>query len=129
LRGTAPPAHPLLPRVLAMSVDPSLCGLLPDRRIRALVDAGAILAGQPLAAGQVQPASLDLRLGARAWRVRDGGWPTGWPTLPCTRSTCPRVRCSRRAASMWSNWSSALPCPAGSRPPPTRKARPAGSTC
>lgn len=45
-------------------------GVLPDAEIRALAEAGAISADAPLAAGQVQPASLDLRLGPRAWRVR-----------------------------------------------------------
>ncbi len=48
----------------------SLPGVLPDHEIRALLDAGAIRPAAPLAEGQVQPASLDLRLGARAWRVR-----------------------------------------------------------
>jgi dCTP deaminase len=38
--------------------------------IRRLADAGVIRAATPFAADQVQPASLDLRLGARAYRVR-----------------------------------------------------------
>jgi len=45
-------------------------GILPCQAIEALVEAGAIEAGAPLAEGQVQPASLDLRLGRRCWRVR-----------------------------------------------------------
>ena len=45
-------------------------GVLPAQALRALADAGAIAADAPLAAGQVQPASLDLRLGPVAWRVR-----------------------------------------------------------
>jgi len=45
-------------------------GVLPDRALRALIVAGAIHAGTPIDDGQVQPASLDLRLGARAWRMR-----------------------------------------------------------
>lgn len=45
-------------------------GILPAHAIEALAQAGRIRVGQPLVAGQVQPASLDLRLGARAWRVR-----------------------------------------------------------
>ena len=44
-------------------------GVLPDRAIRALLDSGAV-AGAAVEPGQVQPASLDLRLGARAVRVR-----------------------------------------------------------
>src|SRR5690349_10860434 len=38
--------------------------------IRALAQAGAILSEQPLVTDQIQPASLDLRLGAVAYRVR-----------------------------------------------------------
>jgi dCTP deaminase len=45
-------------------------GILPCQSIEALVASGAITADAPFAADQVQPASLDLRLGARAWRVR-----------------------------------------------------------
>ena len=45
-------------------------GILPDRAIEGLFKDGAIAAPQPLAVGQVQPASLDLRLGALAYRVR-----------------------------------------------------------
>jgi dCTP deaminase len=44
-------------------------GILPCQRIEALVEGGAIRAPSWVA-DQVQPASLDLRLGARAWRVR-----------------------------------------------------------
>lgn len=35
-----------------------------------MLSRGAIALGTPLADGQVQPASLDLRIGRRAWRVR-----------------------------------------------------------
>jgi dCTP deaminase len=45
-------------------------GILPCQSIDALVATGAITAQRPFDADQVQPASLDLRLGARAWRVR-----------------------------------------------------------
>jgi dCTP deaminase len=45
-------------------------GILPCQAIEALIAAGAIAADAPFAEGQVQPASLDLRLGAAAWRVR-----------------------------------------------------------
>lgn len=50
--------------------DPSSPGILPYQAIRALCDAGAIAAPSPWLSDQVQPASLDLRLGARCWRVR-----------------------------------------------------------
>jgi dCTP deaminase len=45
-------------------------GVLPSQAIRALIASGAISAPAPFERDQVQPASLDLRLGARAWRVR-----------------------------------------------------------
>lgn len=45
-------------------------GVLPAQTIRAMLGAGAIAADQPPVDGQVQPASLDLRLGAVAYRVR-----------------------------------------------------------
>jgi dCTP deaminase len=49
-----------------------LHGVLVDHQLQALV--GMQLLGT-LAAGQVQPASLDLSLGARAWRVQAGILP------------------------------------------------------
>ncbi len=45
-------------------------GILPDRMIAALADAGGIIAAQEFADDQIQPASLDLRLGEVAYRVR-----------------------------------------------------------
>ncbi|MEM9734895.1 MAG: 2'-deoxycytidine 5'-triphosphate deaminase, partial [Pseudomonadota bacterium] len=45
-------------------------GILSDRQIAALFDGAALTAGQPLQGDQIQPASLDLRLGAQAFRVR-----------------------------------------------------------
>jgi dCTP deaminase len=45
-------------------------GILPCQSIEALIANGAIAASVPFDHDQVQPASLDLRLGARAWRVR-----------------------------------------------------------
>ena len=45
-------------------------GILPDRMITALAGDGAILPAQDFIPGQVQPASLDLRLGDTAYRVR-----------------------------------------------------------
>jgi dCTP deaminase len=45
-------------------------GILPDRMIAALADAGGILPAYPFVPDQIQPASLDLRLGEVAYRVR-----------------------------------------------------------
>jgi dCTP deaminase len=52
-----------------MNRDPTP-GILPCQSIEALIATGAIAAASPFDADQVQPASLDLRLGARVWRVR-----------------------------------------------------------
>ncbi len=45
-------------------------GILADREISALFGAGRLAAPRPLDDDQIQPASLDLRLGAKAFRVR-----------------------------------------------------------
>ena len=45
-------------------------GVLPDSKIRDLIDAGALAADLPITPEQIQPASLDLRLGNTAWRLR-----------------------------------------------------------
>lgn len=45
-------------------------GVLPDSALRRLIDQGAISAPVPLLPGQIQPASIDLRLGETAWRLR-----------------------------------------------------------
>jgi dCTP deaminase len=45
-------------------------GILPSQAIDALIQHGAIRAISAFDKDQVQPASLDLRLGERAWRVR-----------------------------------------------------------
>ncbi|MEZ5911916.1 MAG: 2'-deoxycytidine 5'-triphosphate deaminase [Paracoccaceae bacterium] len=45
-------------------------GVLPSQTLRRMIAEGAIAADHPVEAAQVQPASLDLRLGACAYRVR-----------------------------------------------------------
>ena len=45
-------------------------GILPLQLLREAVEAGALSARRPIEEDQIQPASLDLRLGSRAWRVR-----------------------------------------------------------
>jgi dCTP deaminase len=45
-------------------------GILPDQDIAGLFQSGALASPRPLDADQIQPASLDLRLGEKAWRVR-----------------------------------------------------------
>ena len=55
---------------MPLSFKPSEQGILPDRMIAALAEQGAIAPAYPFAPDQIQPASLDLRLGAVAYRVR-----------------------------------------------------------
>lgn len=45
-------------------------GIFSDSMIEALVETRSIHLDKPVANGQVQPASLDLRLGGRCWRMR-----------------------------------------------------------
>lgn len=45
-------------------------GVLADHQIKALIVSGHISASEPVESGQIQPASLDLRLGNIAYRVR-----------------------------------------------------------
>jgi dCTP deaminase len=45
-------------------------GVLPDSEIRELIDQGAISADPAIIPEQIQPASLDLRLGTTAYRLR-----------------------------------------------------------
>ena len=50
-------------------------GILPVQEIRAAIDSGMITAATKITDSQLQPASLDLRLGARAWRVQSSFLP------------------------------------------------------
>ena len=50
-------------------------GILPLQDIREAAEAGMISAVTPITERQMQPASLDLRLGSRAWRVQSSFLP------------------------------------------------------
>ena len=47
-----------------------MTGALASQQIQSLIDQGALKGSPAIDPAQVQPASLDLRLGTRAWRVR-----------------------------------------------------------
>lgn len=47
-----------------------MTGVCPNQHIEAMMESGAIAADPPIMSEQVQPASLDLRLGSVAYRVR-----------------------------------------------------------
>src|SRR5258708_12029916 len=64
--------------MMAMAVTkerPGAEGLLPGHAITALHERG-VIRGPVFEPGQVQPASLDLRLGRHAWRVRASFLPS-----------------------------------------------------
>ena len=50
-------------------------GILVHQQIRALIDSGALTSTPAIAPTQIQPASLDLRLSTRGYRVRSGFLP------------------------------------------------------
>ncbi|MBI1391145.1 MAG: 2'-deoxycytidine 5'-triphosphate deaminase [Alphaproteobacteria bacterium] len=56
-------------------------GVLPDAAISALAADGGIVAAAGLGERQVQPASLDLTLGRRAWRIRASFLPRPGKTV------------------------------------------------
>ncbi len=58
-----------------------MTGVLPDHALRALISDGAIAAEPPVTDAQIQPASLDLRLGTTAYRVRASFLATGGRTV------------------------------------------------
>ncbi|MEC8042488.1 MAG: 2'-deoxycytidine 5'-triphosphate deaminase, partial [Pseudomonadota bacterium] len=47
-----------------------MTGVLPSQALETMITAGEITASPAIIPEQIQPASLDLRLGTRAWRVR-----------------------------------------------------------
>lgn len=64
-------APALFPEITARDASaPVTTGVLPYQQIRALVRDGRITGAEPVADDQVQPASLDLRLGAVAYRLQ-----------------------------------------------------------
>ncbi len=60
---------------------PSAPGVIPAQGIAAMIADGRIIAAAPPVTGQIQPASLDLRLGTEAYRVRASFLPGAGATL------------------------------------------------
>jgi len=110
-------------------------GILPDRMIAALAAGGGILPATDFVPDQIQPASLDLRLGEVAYRVArqlpariDHGCPAH------RRIEAARIRAHRRRGvgnrlRLYRAAMESLALPTIFPPPPIRKARPAGSMC
>src|SRR5690606_7622610 len=89
-----PPVRPLNwtrlhvkgPDVMSAETDPSpttehTSGLLPSQALRRLLDEGVLWAEEPVADEQIQPASIDLRLGRFAYRVRAAFLPGAGSTV------------------------------------------------
>src|SRR5690242_8684916 len=56
-------------------------GVLPLQEINKLIQTGSIFADTPISGDQVQPASIDLRLGSVAYRVHTSFLPNGGSTV------------------------------------------------
>src|SRR5207248_3212007 len=66
----SPPKEHVKDHIVSFSLPTHANGILPDRMIATMADDGAILPAYPFVESQIQPASLDLRLGDIAFRVR-----------------------------------------------------------
>jgi dCTP deaminase len=62
--------HSLFPELEEAPVTEHPTGILPSQKLRELIEGGHIRSDLPIEPGQVQPSSLDLRLGKYAHRVR-----------------------------------------------------------
>ena len=60
----------LFPELPAPESEERTTGILPSQTIQELIDGGRVVGSPPIAPEQIQPASLDLRLGDIAHRVR-----------------------------------------------------------
>jgi dCTP deaminase len=63
------------------SLDKTANGVLPSQALEAMIAAGQIRARTPILPEQVQPSSIDLRLGAEAYRVRASFLANGVDTI------------------------------------------------
>ena len=69
------------PRLSRAMTESQAQGILPCQSIEALIAGGAIASATPFDPDQVQPASLDLRLAGRVWRVRASFLPGAGRTV------------------------------------------------
>lgn len=60
----------LFPHLMTEQVSPRTTGILPAQTIRELIAGGRVEASEKITEEQIQPASIDLRLGEVAYRVR-----------------------------------------------------------
>ena len=74
-------AQTLFPDLELFSEAPNTTGILPSQRLRHLVESGYIRAATPILPEQIQPSSIDLRLGPVAYRVRASFLPNEHSTV------------------------------------------------
>ena len=111
-------------------------GILPYQRLRAMIEAGEIGSLTPIASDQVQPASIDLRLGTEAFRVRASFLPGRDATIMSRVQDLdglPAIDLSNGAVLEKGGvyvvkLLESVRLAGGSRARPTRRARPGGST-
>ncbi len=71
----------LFPELLSQGPDTRTTGVLPSQRLEDLISAGHITASTPIESNQIQPSSIDLRLGAIAYRVHASFLPNSKATV------------------------------------------------
>ena len=71
----------LFPELLRQAPDSRTTGLLPSERLEDLMAAGHIRASVPILSDQLQPSSIDLRLGPIGYRVRASFLPNVYATV------------------------------------------------
>ena len=76
-----PDALMLFPELFNEPVQSRTTGVLPSQRLEELVSAGHIRASVPISADQIQPSSIDLRLGPVAYQVDASFLPNSGSTV------------------------------------------------
>jgi dCTP deaminase len=71
----------LFPELLSEYVESRTTGVLPSQRLEDLISAGHIKASAPIEPDQIQPSSIDLRLGPVAYRVHASFLPNSKATV------------------------------------------------
>src|SRR5262249_17778034 len=71
----------LFPELQAESPESRTTGVLPSQRLEDLISAGHIHASVAIVADQIQPSSIDLRLGPVAYRVNASFLPNSKATV------------------------------------------------
>src|ERR1700730_1692131 len=76
-----PNALVLFPDFIGEPIAVRTTGLLPSHRLEELIAAGHVKASTPILPDQIQPSSIDLRLGSHAYQVRASFLPNQYATV------------------------------------------------